>query len=52
METPGEVAYKAFWAASGRPANRMPAFETLHHKQRAAWEAAADAECRRYGAIY
>jgi hypothetical protein len=57
METAGEVAYNAYREAheDGRAevsGDRLPPFEELPARVRVAFEAAAQAVCRRYGAIY
>ncbi len=52
MESPGEVAWNAFNAALGRAEGQYPPFEELPAATRRALDAAADAVCRRYGAIY
>jgi hypothetical protein len=57
METAGEVAYNAYREAyeAGQPevsSDRLPPFEELPARVRVAFEAAAQAVCRRYGAIY
>lgn len=54
--TPGEVAYNAYRDSVGgrsMPSTApIPAFEDLSSGERKAWEAAAEAVCLRYGAIY
>jgi hypothetical protein len=56
METPGQVAYEAYRAAAGgrslAAGDPLPEFEDLPAAIRRAWEAVADAVCRRHGAIY
>ncbi|HZV04184.1 MAG TPA: hypothetical protein VE999_03755 [Gemmataceae bacterium] len=57
MATAGEVAYEAFREAyeDGLPAvssDRMPPFQELPARMRVAFEAAAQAVRKRYGAIY
>ena len=56
METPGRVAYEAYRDTAGgvslATGDPLPDFEDLRAPVRAAWEAAAEAVCLRYGAIY
>lgn len=55
-ETPGKVAYDAYCKAAGGKSlvsgQKLPEFEEQPAQIRAAWEAAADAVAKRYGAIY
>ena len=59
MATAGEVAYEAYREAyeackpeATASEDRLPAFRDLPSRVRVAFEASAQAVCRRYGAIY
>lgn len=56
MESPGQIAYDAYKTATGGRSlvsgDPLPEFAQLPAPIRAAWEAAAEAVCLRYGAIY
>ncbi len=55
-QTRGEVAYNAYREAAGgrslATGDPLPDFEDLPATIRRAWQAAADAVCHRFGAIY